>query len=211
MKSVVLIGGGGHCASVIDVIESLGDLRIHGILDRRDLVGKELSGYGILSTDDDIEDLMRQGHGFVITVGHMGNAQTRIKLFEKLRDLSAWLPALQSARAIVSRHSTVGDGTVVMHGAVVNAGSKVMENCIINTSAVVEHDCQIGPHTHISTQASVNGGCTIGARCLVGSGAVIRQGIRVSDDTIVGAGAVVVKSIVEPGTTVAGVPSRRIR
>ena len=34
MKEIILIGGGGHCKSVIDVIELEGQFLIGGIVDR---------------------------------------------------------------------------------------------------------------------------------------------------------------------------------
>ena len=54
MKSLILIGGGGHCKSVIEVAESAG-YEIKGILDMPDEVGKEvLPGHKVISTDDEI-------------------------------------------------------------------------------------------------------------------------------------------------------------
>ena len=52
-KNLILLGGGGHCKSVIDVAEAAG-YNILGILDRPDEVGKEVLGYKVIGTDDDI-------------------------------------------------------------------------------------------------------------------------------------------------------------
>ena len=41
MKEIILIGGGGHCKSVIDVIEQEGQFKIVGIVDRPELLGTE--------------------------------------------------------------------------------------------------------------------------------------------------------------------------
>ena len=40
MKEIILIGGGGHCKSVIDVIESEGQFEIVGIVDKPDGIRK---------------------------------------------------------------------------------------------------------------------------------------------------------------------------
>ena len=40
-KPIILIGGGGHCKSCIDVIEQEGKYRIVGILDLPEMLGKE--------------------------------------------------------------------------------------------------------------------------------------------------------------------------
>lgn len=43
MKPLLLVGGGGHCKSVIDVAESAG-FTIKGILDIPENVGKDVLG-----------------------------------------------------------------------------------------------------------------------------------------------------------------------
>ena len=53
IKKLILVGGGGHCKSVIDVAESAG-FNIIGILDTSDNVGKKVLNYKIIGTDIDI-------------------------------------------------------------------------------------------------------------------------------------------------------------
>ena len=38
-KQIILIGGGGHCKSCIDVIESTNEFSIAGIVDTKDKIG----------------------------------------------------------------------------------------------------------------------------------------------------------------------------
>lgn len=67
-RPLILIGGGGHCKSVIEVAESAG-YEIKGILDMPDEVGKEvLPGHKVIGTDDDIPQYVEECD-FIITVG----------------------------------------------------------------------------------------------------------------------------------------------
>ena len=52
-KKIILVGGGGHCKSVIDVAESAG-YSIGGILDIPELVGSTVLGYPVIGTDDNM-------------------------------------------------------------------------------------------------------------------------------------------------------------
>ena len=188
---LILLGGGGHCKSVIDVAESAG-YKILGILDKRKLVGTRILDYEIIGTDDDIPQYVDKV-SFVITVGQIKSPAIRQKLDGLVKHAGGKLATIVACDAYVSKYATVGEGTVVMHKAFVNAGAKVGSNCIINTMANIEHDCEIGDFCHVSTGVMVNGDTKVGKNSFVGSGSVLYNGIEVKEDSIIPAGTVVRK------------------
>lgn len=196
-KNLILIGGGGHCKSVIDVAESAG-YNILGILDMPEEVGKSVLNYKVIGTDDEIPEYVDKAE-FIITVGFIKNPAIRIRIYNRIKEAGGKLATIVAATAHVSRYATLGEGTVVMHQAVVNAGAKIGENCIINTLCNIEHDAVIGDQSHISTGAMVNGDCKVGKRVFIGSQSVLANGITVGEDIIVGAGSFVRKSISDKG------------
>lgn len=194
MKSLILIGGGGHCKSVIEVAESTG-YEIKGILDMPDEVGKEvLPGHKVIGTDDVIPQYVEECD-FIITVGFIKNPALRIKLYNKVKAAGGRLATIIASTAHVSKYAELGEGTVIMHHAFVNAGAKIGDNCIINTFVNIEHDAEVGNQCHISTGTMVNGECKIGENCFIGSQSVCANCIDIASDIIVGAGSVVRKSI----------------
>ena len=193
-RPLILIGGGGHCKSVIEVAESAG-YEIKGILDMPDEVGKEvLPGHKIIGTDDEIPQYVEECD-FIITVGFIKNPALRIKLYNKVKAAGGRLATIIASTAHVSKYAELGEGTVIMHHAFVNAGAKIGDNCIINTFVNIEHDAEVGNHCHISTGTMVNGECKIGENCFIGSQSVCANCIEIASDIIVGAGSVVRKSI----------------
>lgn len=209
-KSIVLIGGGGHCRSCVDVIEAAGCFTIAGIIDAAVPAGQMAAGYPVLGDDSYLPEAIRAYVNVLITVGQIRSAETRARLFAQTKRLGASLPVVFSPHAIVSSRAIAGEGTIVMHRAVVNANAQIGANAIINTGAIVEHDVLIEDHCHISTGAIINGGCSIGSGCFVGSGAVLAEGVTVPQGTIIAAGSVVLKSLSASGLY-AGTPARRIR
>jgi sugar O-acyltransferase (sialic acid O-acetyltransferase NeuD family) len=199
---LILIGGGGHCKSCIEVVESTGRWEIAGILDTTSRTDETLLGYPFLGKDDRIGELQEAGYSFLIAIGQIKSPTVRKGLFEKLQAQGAPLPTIISPHARVSRHALLGPGTVVFHYSTVNAGATVGENCIINTASHIEHDVWIGPHTHISTGALINGNVRIGQGCFVGSGSILSNGVTVVDDVVIGAGSLVLGSISHRGTYV---------
>ena len=193
-RPLILIGGGGHCKSVIEVAESAG-YEIKGILDMPDEVGKEvLPGHKVIGTDDEIPQYVEECD-FVVTVGFIKNPALRIKLYNKVKAAGGRLATIIASTAHVSKYSELGEGTVIMHHAFVNAGAKIGDNCIINTFVNIEHDAEVGNQCHISTGTMVNGECKIGENCFIGSQSVCANCIEIASDIIVGAGSVVRKSI----------------
>lgn len=197
MKPLILIGGGGHCKSVIEAAESAG-YQILGVLDMPEDVGKEILSTKVIGTDDDIPAYLDKAE-FVITVGFIKSPATRIKLYNKVKETGGRLATIIASTAYVSKYATIGEGTVVMHQAFVNAGAKVGNNVILNTFTNIEHDAVIGDQCHISTGTMVNGDCKVGDNCFIGSQSVLANAITVGNDIIVGAGSLVRKSISEKG------------
>lgn len=204
--SIILVGGGGHCKSVIDVIETHQTYEIAGIIDQENMIGNEICGYRIIGSDADLPAFSKSNNNFMITVGQIKSSAVRTKIFDNLQNLNINMPVIVSPLGHVSDLATIGEGSIVMHFAMVNTEAKVGKNCIINSRALIEHDCIIGDHTQISTGAIVNGNVKVGKHCFIGSGAVLVQGIEIADYTVIAAGAVVTKSIVQQGTY-AGVPA----
>jgi sugar O-acyltransferase (sialic acid O-acetyltransferase NeuD family) len=204
---IILIGGGGHCNSVIDIIEQENKFEIAGIVDRAEMIGKKTLNYEIIAEDLDLPKLVKEFKYFFITVGHIRSNQLRIKLYETVVFLGGKFPVIVSPLAHVSKHARVLDGTVIMHKATVNPNSFIEQNSIINTGSIIEHGVKVGKHCHISTGAVVNGDCCIKDNCFVGSGSVLVNGITIHENTLVGAGSVVIKDV-RPFSKIVGNPAK---
>jgi sugar O-acyltransferase (sialic acid O-acetyltransferase NeuD family) len=197
MTPLLLIGGGGHCRSCIEVIEAHDDYGIAGIVLPEASNTEPVLGYPVVGSDEELQNLLSKTACALVTVGQIRSPNIRIRLFTELKKLNAELPVIIASTAYCSRHASVGYGTIVMHGALVNAAAHIGENCIINSQALVEHDVHIEPHCHIATGARINGGVHIGMGSFVGSGAIIREGVRIGPRTVIGAGQIVMRDVPE--------------
>lgn len=189
VSELILLGGGGHCRSCIDVIEAHGGWKIVGILDIATRIGECMFGHQIIGTDNDVGQLATRGMKFLITIGQTKSADRRVALFKKICSANGQLASIVSPRAYVSPRAELGQGTIVMHHALVNCGARVGANVIINSKALIEHDAEVGDHCHISTAAIVNGGVTVGSCAFIGSNAVLHHGARVPAGHVVAAGS----------------------
>lgn len=209
-QKLILVGGGGHCRSVIDIIETSGTHEISGILDRIDTKVDRVSGYPVIGTDSRIPELVNQGHHFVVTTGQTADPSLRSRLYATISQAGGVLATIVSAKSHIGRLVDLGPGVTVGHCAVVNTGATIAANCIVNTGAIVEHDSHVLAHCHIATGAILNGGVLVGERTLIGSRAVILQGVCIGTGCVIGAGAVVLRDVPD-GQTMVGVPARPLR
>jgi sugar O-acyltransferase (sialic acid O-acetyltransferase NeuD family) len=190
MENIILIGGGGHCKSCIDVIESTKKYKIAGIIDMPEKVGSKVFDYSVIGTDDQIPELVEKYKNFFITIGQIGFSERRVIVFNLLKKLNANLPVIISAESYVSRHCSIGEGTIIMHNAVVNADAKIGCNCIINTAALIEHDAEVREHCHVSTGAIINGGTIVNKYSFIGSNAICVEYKEISEKSFIKAGSV---------------------
>lgn len=195
-KKIILVGGGGHCKSVLDSLLSEGFYSEIGIIDKKENIGKKIMGISIIGTDDDLELLSLEGfaEGF-ITVGSVGNPSLRRKLFERLKNIGYQIPNIIDPSAIVSKYAKLNKGIFIGKNAVVNTGAVLMDGVIINTGAIIEHDCEIGPFAHIAPGSVLGGEVIIGANTHIGANSVVKQELRIGSDTLIGMGSVVTKDL----------------
>jgi sugar O-acyltransferase (sialic acid O-acetyltransferase NeuD family) len=206
--AIVLVGAGGHARSCIDVLEREGRFTIAGLFAHDAEVGSDVLGYPVLGGDESIAANRARAANALVVVGQITTPDARIRLFELLRQNGFALPVIVSPRAYVSAHATIGEGSIVMHGATVNAGVVVGRNCILNSHCLVEHDTTVGDHCHVSTAATINGGVRVGAGTFVGSGSNIREAITIGDRCVIGIGQTVLTDCA-PGTRLPSAPKDR--
>lgn len=195
MASIILFGGGGHCRSCIDVIENEGKFEIAGIVEKENGPAEKVLGYPVIGNDEGLPDLRKFYENALITIGQIKDPHPREKLFRQLIDLAYNLPLVISPMAYISQHAVIGEGTIVMHNAIVNAGAKVGKNCILNNKSLVEHDSTIENHCHLATGSIINGEVYVGTGTFIGSGSVIREGVQIGKNCTVAARSVVIRDL----------------
>lgn len=200
LEPIILVGGGGHCLSCIDIIRMENKFEILGILDTPEKVGKMISGVEIIGSDDDIPRLKERCKNFLITIGQIKSPDKRYRVFETIKKYRGILPVIISPRAYVSPTAHIDEGSIIMHNVLINANARIGKACIINTGALIEHESTIGDFCHISTNTVINGQVNIGNKCFIGSNAVVANNLFLNDGVIIAAGACIFKNIEKAGT-----------
>jgi sugar O-acyltransferase (sialic acid O-acetyltransferase NeuD family) len=193
---LLLIGGGGHCKSVLDCLLKTNQYAEIGIIDKNENIGKIILGIPIIGCDDNLIELYESGYNCAfITLGSIGKASFRIKLFSLIEKIGFIIPNIIDSSAIISEHVNMKNGIFIGKNAVVNADAFIGKGSIINTSTIIEHDCVIGEFAHISPGAVLCGEVQIGANSHIGANSVIKQCVIIGENTTIGMGSVVLHDI----------------
>jgi sugar O-acyltransferase (sialic acid O-acetyltransferase NeuD family) len=163
MKSLLILGAGGHGQVVKEIAEACGYDTIAFLDDiAPNAIGK-MNETAYLAPNYD---------GVIVAIGNNALRQKIVDKLERLENVS--IATLIHPTAYVSPSTVIEAGTVVEPKAVVNARSKIGSGCIISVGAIVDHDCIIGHYSHINAGAICMAGSKVEALSKVNAGEVIK-------------------------------------
>ena len=206
-----MIGASGHARSVLEVVHAEGKYHVVGLIDSFQEVGTERFGYKLLGGEVDIPSIFseRQCSGVVIAIGdNYQRGAMYERIVSNIPDLH--MPICVHPSAVIASDVVIGEGSVVMPGAVAVSGSSIGRGCILNTQSSLDHDSEMLDWSSLGPGAVTGGRVRIGERSSIGLGANVIQGATVGNDTVVGAGALVLQDIADR-VVAYGVPARSIR
>jgi acetyltransferase EpsM len=207
--AVVIVGTGAQAKYALEIFH-LRQIPVRGLIA---LPGEEgragFDGAEIIGTLDRFPECYRE-HGKPAVLLAMSNNSRKQEVCGVLAALApAYARAIHPA-AVIARTAEVGHGVIINAGAVVQPFARIGNHVMLHAGAIVEHDCVVSDFANIAPHATLTGHVKVGRCSTVYAGAVIIPGVQVGDACVVGAGAVVLQDV-DHGTTVAGVPARRLR
>lgn len=198
-NSITLYGASGHGKVIIDILQAC-NIIIKTVIDDNPNADNIL-GLPVTKTSDFDQA------SFGKTIISIGNNSVRKKLS---KSITAEFSIGIHPSAVISKHTHIGEGTVVMAGVAINPDSTIGKHCIINTNATVEHDANIADFVHICPGASLAGNVTVGEGTQVGIGATVIQGVSIGKWVTIGAGSVIITNIPDYAVVV-GNPGKIIK
>lgn len=201
--SICIIGSGGHCRSVIGLLEN-NNLVIKGIYDAsyEQFPNEQIMDYKLLGDYSSINTTSK----IVLAIGEN---TLRTELFKRYTNQIITRNIFHST-AYVEKNTLLGASNLIFARVFINAVVQIGDNNILNSNCIIEHECTIGDNNHISISATLGGRVKIGNNCFIGAGSVVKDGIKITSNVIIGAGGIVIHDIEEAGTYV-GNPVRKIK
>ncbi len=187
---IFVYGAGGHGKVILDSIQSgRPRYRVARLID--DNVG--LHGGTIFGHLIQGAEAIGLEPGFIA----IGDNAARLRVAARYRGR---LVTLVHRSAILGGDVRLGEGTVLMAGAIVNAGSSVGAQVIVNTAATVDHDCVIGDGVHLAPGCHLCGNVEVGMGSLLGVGTLVVPGIRIGRNVFIHAGQTITRDVPDGAT-----------
>jgi sugar O-acyltransferase (sialic acid O-acetyltransferase NeuD family) len=194
-QKIILIGGGGHALSCIEVINQNKNLDLIGFYDHDEKKKQILNYNNLFLTNSDIDSYQTETKYLIMGIGFINNAKARDKLINELNKKNFHFVELRSKSSIVSNYSNIGQSVQIFNNVIINAGSFIGDHSILNNNCLIEHNCYVGKNVHISTGAILNGDVNVNDNTFIGSGAIINNGIKIGKNCIIPSGSVIRKEV----------------
>ncbi|MGY8836795.1 MAG: acetyltransferase [Enterobacterales bacterium] len=194
-KPLVMIGGGGHAATLLEIL----------LLQGRDIIavvapeitaGQELfKDIKHFKNDHAILNFSPEEVELINGIGAMPYSGLRTKIHIEFKSKFYEFATVIASSANVSAYATIAQGAQVLSNATICIGSKIGFGTIVNTSASIDHDCEIDAFCHIAPGVIMSGQVYVKKSVHIGTGAKIINGIQIGKNTIIGVGANISKTL----------------
>lgn len=203
MSKYVIFGGGGHAASIYDLLMNTDDAEVSFCADS---FPPEFP-----SQFDRIElnQVLGEPHRYLFVLG-LGDMDKRLETLEKLLKFDLNFPSIIHPKAFVSESSTLGSGTIVFANSYIGPNVTLGKFIITNTNSVIEHDSRIDDYSILAPSVTIAGNVKIGSRTFFGMSSSVSENLEIGSDCIVGANSFVNSSL-ESDSTYFGTPARKVR
>ncbi|ENG2092085.1 acetyltransferase [Morganella morganii] len=208
IKDIYIIGSSGHASVITELIEQLNEYKIIGFIDDNKKSGEDFSNYKILG---DLSYLIEISKTKKINVAiGVGDSNSRESIVNRLNNANIIYPILIHPLAIVSKRSSIAQGTIILAKSIVSCNVTIGEHCLLNHACCVDHDCNIRNFVTLCPNVFIAGNVDIGNNVMIGLGCNIIEKIIIGENTYIGAGSCVVSNQTE-NILAYGNPCKKVR
>lgn len=206
--NLVIIGAGGLAREIYDLAQicygNESNFKIKGFLSVVSSNIEELGYPKILSSSADYK--IEDGDVFFCAIG---NVLRRKKVVERILLKGGKFINLIHPSANISPSVKLGVGVAIKSHCVISSDVTIGDFTFLQSSVIMGHDVIIGNYCQINSFSFFAGSAQIAHCVTVNAGAKLIQNVKVEEEAVIGMGSVVLNRV-KKGTTVFGVPAKRL-
>ena len=147
-----------------------------------------------VSTTEILNRFPVDDHAVIMAIGYDDLNKVRESLFHRVKGLGYRIETYIHPDACVYTENPLGEGCVVLPGAVLEPHVHVGSNCMVWCNATLAHHSYVGENCWVASGAVISGQARIGCNTFIGVNATVVNNIAVGEFNIIGGGALITKS-----------------
>jgi sugar O-acyltransferase (sialic acid O-acetyltransferase NeuD family) len=200
---IVIYGSGRGALTVIEAIQSQGDLNVACLIDDDIAQVGEKWGIPVIHSSQFWQTELSSVTLFIA----IANAEVKRKVHRRAIERGLILANVVAEKTIISPSVTLGQGNFIKSGAVIETNSKIGSCCIIDNGVVIPHDNIIDDYCHLAPGVALGSSICIGEGAIVGIGAAVSTGVSIGKGSIISVGSAVTRDVPDY-SVVEGVPAK---
>ena len=130
----------------------------------------------------------------IMAISHSNLNRSRQAMFDRLKELGYQIETYVHPQAMVHTRHPLGEGSLVLPGAVIEPYVQVGVNTVIWSNSILAHHSQVGDHCWIASGAVISGNARIERHCFIGINATIVNEIVIGELNFIGSAALITKA-----------------
>lgn len=197
-QPLLVFGAGRLGRQLLHHLRQLVDVRIEGFVDDVLTPGSEApGGHRCLGSLEQVVAVHGLGPAVATMVFAVGYADmaARGRALQRVLDAGYRLHGFVHPRACVEPGSQVGDGSIVLAGAIVDQNVSLGPACYIDIGVRIGEDCVVGHNNYFSSGAALGGSVRVGHGNFFGMDSTAVTGVSIGSNCFINAKTLVVRDL----------------
>lgn len=150
-----------------------------------------IGGYRTVGLSEVAGVFSHESHHVIMAMGYNDLNRSRETMFERLKDMGYGVETYIHPDARVYSNHPVGEGSVVLPGAVIEPHAQVGANTMVWSNVTVAHHSSVGDHCWVAAGTVISGQAKVERNTFLGVGCTVVNAITVGEFNVIGAGALI--------------------
>ncbi|MBK1694454.1 hypothetical protein CKO09_06830 [Chromatium weissei] len=195
-ERVLILGGSGGAALVLDILSDVLTQQAIGILDNNPkLFNTTLMGVPVIGGFDLAIQLWQEKKFDTLISTVVKDIADRVSIFERFTQIGIPFTNIIAANANVRRDCRMGTGNLIVHGSYIATGVTLGNNNFLAAGTYIEHHSIIGSHCTFGPRTSLSGRVKVADRVKFGTHVAVEPFIEIGTESVIASGVVLTSHI----------------
>jgi sugar O-acyltransferase (sialic acid O-acetyltransferase NeuD family) len=190
-ERILILGGGGGAALVLDILSDTVLQQAIGILDNSpEIIGTDLMGVPVIGNFDLAIKLWHEKKFDALISTVVKDIADRAAIFERFTQIGIPFTNVIASTANVRKKCQLGTGNLVVHGSYIATGVILGNNNFLAAGTYIEHHSIVGNHCTFGPRTSLSGRVKVADRVKFGTHVAVEPFIEIGTESVIASGVV---------------------